>query len=76
MNAMMPARQAFTKDVVGLDRLTNAIALSTSGMNTARLLLPGLAGGLVAALGGGGGNIDPANGSISPWLHFTSGVPA
>ena len=44
MNAMMPARQAFTKDVVGLDRLTNAIALSTSGMNTARLLLPGLAG--------------------------------
>ena len=27
MNAMMPARQAFTKDVVGLDRLTNAIAL-------------------------------------------------
>ena len=54
MNAMMPARQAFTKDIVGLDRLTNAIALSTSGMNTARLLLPGLAGELVAALGGGG----------------------
>ena len=66
MNAMMPARQAFTKDVVGLDRLTNAIALSTSGMNTARLLLPGLAGGLVAALGGGGGYIDPAN-----WVYLT-----
>ena len=66
MNAMMPARQAFTKDVVGLDRLTNAIALSTSGMNTARLLLPGLAGGLVAALGGGGGNIDPAK-----WVYLT-----
>lgn len=60
MNAMMPARQALTKDVVGLDLLTNAIALSTSGMNVARLLLPGLAGGLVAALGGGDGNIDPA----------------
>ena len=27
MNAMMPSRQALTKDVVGLDRLTNAIAL-------------------------------------------------
>ena len=66
MNAMMPARQAFTKDVVGLDRLTNAIALSTSGMNTARLLLPGLAGGLVAALGGGDGNIDPAK-----WVYLT-----
>ena len=60
MNAMMPSRQAITKDVVGIDRLTNAIALSTSGMNTARLLLPGLAGGMVAALGGGNGNIDPA----------------
>lgn len=66
MNAMMPARQAFTKDIVGLDRLTNAIALSTSGMNTARLLLPGLAGGLVAALGGGDGNIDPAK-----WVYLT-----
>ena len=65
MNAMMPSRQALTKDVVGLDLLTNAIALSTSGMNTARLLLPGLAGGLVAALGGGDGNIDPAK-----WVYL------
>lgn len=65
MNAMMPSRQALTKDVVGINRLTNAIALSTSGMNTARLLLPGLAGGMVAALGGGGGNIDPAK-----WVYF------
>ncbi|MEX0943241.1 MAG: MFS transporter [Pseudomonadales bacterium] len=65
MNTMMPARQALTKDVVGLDRLTNAIALNTSGMNTARLLLPGLAGGMVAALGGGDGNIDPAR-----WVYY------
>jgi len=65
MNAMMPARQALTKDVVGLERLTNAIALNTSGMNTARLLLPGLAGGMVAALGGGNGNIDPAK-----WVYL------
>jgi len=65
MNAMMPSRQALTKDVVGLDLLTNAIALSTSGMNTARLLLPGLAGGLVAALGGGDGYIDPAK-----WVYL------
>ena len=65
MNTMMPSRQALTKDVVGLDLMTNAIALSTSGMNTARLLLPGLAGGLVAALGGGDGNIDPAK-----WIYL------
>lgn len=65
MNAMMPARQALTKDVVGLKLLTNAIALSTSGMNTARLMLPGLAGGLVAALGGGDGDIDPAK-----WVYL------
>ena len=51
--------------MVGLDLRTNAIALSTSGMNTARLLLPGLAGGLVAALGGGDGNIDPAK-----WVYI------
>jgi MFS family permease len=65
MNAMMPARQALTKDVVGMDLLTNAIALNTSGMNTARLLLPGLAGGMVAALGGGNGFVDPAK-----WVYF------
>jgi MFS family permease len=62
---MMPARQALTKDVVGLDRLTNAIALNTSGMNASRLLLPGLAGFMVAALGGGNGNIDPAK-----WVYL------
>ncbi len=65
MNTMMPARQALTKDVVGVDLLTNAIALGTSGMNTARLLLPGLAGGLVAALGGGDGYVDPAK-----WVYL------
>ena len=65
MNTMMPARQALTKDVVGLSLLTNAIALNTSGMNVARLLLPGFAGGIVAALGGGDGNIEPAK-----WVYL------
>ncbi|MBV1879297.1 MAG: MFS transporter [Pseudomonadales bacterium] len=65
MNVMMPSRQAMTKDIVGLEKLTNAIALSTSGMNTARLMLPGLAGGMVAALGGGNGLIDPAK-----WVYL------
>lgn len=65
MNSMMPSRQALTKDVVGLDLLTNAIALSTTGMNVARLLLPGLAGGMVAALNGGDGNVEPAK-----WVYL------
>jgi MFS family permease len=60
MNVMMPSRQALTPDVVGMQRLMNAIALNTSGMNVARLLMPGLAGGMVSALGGGDGDIAPA----------------
>lgn len=60
MTVMMPSRQALTPDVVGLDRLTNAIGLSTSGMNAARLAMPGLAGWMVGALGGGNGNVAPA----------------
>ena len=67
MNAMMPARQAMTPDVVGMERLTNAIALNTSGMNAARLLMPGIAGFVVAALGGGDGYIAPAQ-----WVYFAN----
>jgi MFS family permease len=51
---MMPARQAMIPDVVGMDRLMNALALNTSGMNTSRLLMPGLAGWAVGAIGGEG----------------------
>lgn len=60
MNVMMPSRQALMPEVVGMDRLMNAIALSTSGMNVARLFMPGFAGWLVGALGGGDGNVLPA----------------
>ena len=59
-NSIMPSRQALTPEVVGMKRLMNALALNTSGMNAARLLMPGLAGWMVAALGGGGGDIGPA----------------
>ena len=65
MSGMMPARQALTTDIVGLEKLTNAVALNTSGMNVSRLLLPGLAGGMVAALGGGNGNIEAAQ-----WVYL------
>ena len=59
-NSIMPSRQALTPEVVGMKRLMNALALNTSGMNAARLLMPGLAGWMVAALGGGDGDIGPA----------------
>lgn len=59
-NSVMPSRQALTPEVVGMSRLMNALALNTSAMNAARLLMPGLAGWTVAALGGGDGEIGPA----------------
>lgn len=59
-NAIMPSRQAMTPEVVGMDRLMNALALNTSGMNAARLLMPGLAGFMVGALGAGQGDLEPA----------------
>jgi MFS family permease len=59
MTLMMPARQALVPEVVSRGRLMNAIALNTTGMNTARLLLPGLCGFMVGQLGGGDGNLRP-----------------
>ncbi len=47
---MMPSRQALTPEVVGMERLTNALALSTAGMNFNRLVMPGLAGSVLAIL--------------------------
>lgn len=55
MAIMMPARQALTSEVVGMDRLMNALALNSAGMNSSRLLMPTLAGGMMAAFSGGGG---------------------
>ena len=51
INALqMPSRQALTPEVVGMARLTNALGLSTSGMNFNRLVMPGLAGWGLAAI--------------------------
>lgn len=47
----MPARQAFTVEMVGKDDLMNAIALNSSIFNTARLVGPAVAGVLVAVVG-------------------------
>lgn len=49
----LPARQAFTVQLVGREDLPNAIALSSSAFNAARLVGPAVAGVLVAAAGEG-----------------------
>ena len=51
-HSMLPARQALIAETVGRSQLTNAVALNAAGMNTARVLMPGLAGWALAALGG------------------------
>ncbi|MDA0365180.1 MAG: MFS transporter [Chloroflexi bacterium] len=58
MSLMMPARQAMIPEVIGLDRLMNAVALNSAGMNTTRLLAPSVAGFMLAALG-------------ASWVYFT-----
>lgn len=47
----MPARQAFTVEMVGKDDLMNVIALNSSMFNGARLVGPAIAGLLVARVG-------------------------
>jgi len=48
MSLMMPSRQSIILDLVGRERLTNAVALNTSGMNLMQLVGPGLGGALLA----------------------------
>ena len=53
MSFSMPARQAMIPDIVGDARMTNAIGLNASGMNSMRLFAPATAGLLIAFLGFG-----------------------
>lgn len=48
-----PARQSFVSEMVDAERLTNAIALNSASFNSGRLIGPGLAGLMIAALGSG-----------------------
>ncbi len=43
-----PARSSMPAELVGLDKLANAISLGSASWNSARLLGPGIAGGLIA----------------------------
>jgi MFS family permease len=47
----MPARQSFVSEMVGPDRVANAVGLNSASFNTARVVGPAVAGGLIAAVG-------------------------
>lgn len=46
-----PARQTFTMEMVGRERLTNAVSLNTATFTTARVMGPALAGLLIQRVG-------------------------
>lgn len=48
-----PARQVFVAEMVPVNRLPNAVGLNSASFNAARLIGPGLAGLLIAAVGTG-----------------------
>ena len=48
----MPVRQSFVSEMVGPERLANAVSLNSTVFNGARLVGPALAGALVAGAGG------------------------
>ncbi len=51
MSLVMPSRQALVPELVGRDRLTNAVALNMVGMNVNRLGAPAIAGFIIAFWG-------------------------
>lgn len=48
-----PARQAFVSELVGPEKLSNAVALNSASFNSARLTGPAIAGMLIAWIGTG-----------------------
>ena len=48
-----PARQSFVSEMVDQDDLTNAVGLNSASFNAARIVGPGVAGLLIAAMGSG-----------------------
>jgi MFS family permease len=48
-----PARQSFVSEIVGGDRVVNAVALNSLYVHTARIVGPAAAGGVIALLGVG-----------------------
>ena len=53
MALTMPSRQSMIPDIVGIDRMMNAVSLNMAGMNTVRLFAPALGGFIIAVAGFG-----------------------
>lgn len=53
MAMTMPARQSMIPDIVGNDRVMNAVSLNMAGMNTMRLFAPAVGGFIVGTAGFG-----------------------
>ncbi len=51
MSLVMPSRQSIISEIVGRDKLMNAVALNTAGMNVNQIGAPAIAGFIVAAAG-------------------------
>jgi MFS family permease len=58
MGLMMPARQSIISEIVGAERVTNAVSLNMAGQNINRLTAPALAGFLIEQMG-------------IAWVYFT-----
>jgi MFS family permease len=56
-----PARHAFVEEMVGRDKLANAVALNSACMNSARITGPAIAGILIATVG-------------TSWVFFVNAV--
>lgn len=47
----VPARQTYIHEMIGADRLTNAVGLNSASFNLARMIGPAAAGGLISLFG-------------------------
>jgi MFS family permease len=63
-----PSRQAFTNNLVGRDRLGNAIALNSVLINGARIVGPGIAGAVISTAGVGTCFLINAASFAATWL--------
>lgn len=55
----IPTRQAFVTELVGSGQVANAVALNSATFNSARIVGPAVAGGLIGLLGGGAAATGP-----------------
>ena len=75
MPMLMPARQSIVPQLVGRERLMNAVALNSMLMSSSNLLGPTLAGGLIATIGIGRAYYFMAVLNVGA-LFFTGRVPS